>query len=606
MYNLSLDKRALLKLIECIDLNKKILEVRPLQTPLFSKNDANVFYADIYSAEEIKERFSMNDVVPIDYVIKEGYEKTFKEENIKFDYILLNNVLEHIPNPIDVLLDMSKILNKNGKIGLLLPDREFSIDYYRENSSFTEWYDVYIRGERNNTPRLALDFKLNHINNRNGRDYWKKEIEEVPSPDINYCLRQYSDLIYNFDEHNFDEHYWAFTDRSFLRIIVNFLKLNIFPFRLENFYPTAFNDNVFGVLLEFDESILENEGLRNKSIDEIRNVINIINKLHFQIDASELIREKNRLEELLKCYVDTEVVKQSHITFFNNLHKFKKTVKGLNDYLFLVNDGNSELRQHFDPNYVSSNFNPNSFIYYFNIKNNLFKMKNIDSYYFIVPDKSVVCKKFLPFDYSTFFRRNYDFFKGLFPDFVNDLDYNDYFRLDTHMNSYGGRKLVFRILNYINSSFTINQFNEILNEYNYFDKPIFDLVSDINWSYSDDDLKKYDSTKYSQISHPLLNNISDSIPLEFKSSSGGRLSYHYQNDNALFNKKVLFFHDSSIESLQNFLIPFFRESFFYWDHLNLNKELIQWYNPDMIIEIRIERFLENYNYPDWIKNNESL
>ena len=59
-------------------------------------------------------------------------------------------------------------------------------------------------------------------------------------------------------------------------------------------------------------------------------------------------------------------------------------------------------------------------------------------------------------------------------------------------------------------------------------------------------------------------------------------------------------------ALKNFLIPYFKESFFYWDHLNLDKELIEWFKPDIIIEIRIERFLENYEYPDWIKKQEKL
>ena len=604
--DLSLSKRALLKLLDDVDSKKKILEVGPLNAPLLKKSDADIYYADIYSTSEIKKRFSVDNAVAIDFVIKNGYEKTFSDFNLKFDYILLNNVLEHIPNPINTLLDMSKILNKNGKIGLLLPDREFFIDFYRENTSFVDWFDVYMRGEKNSSPRLALDFKLNHINERNPRKFWKTDVVDYPNPDIGKCLELYSDLIVDYDNNYFDEHYWAFTDRSFLRIIENLLKINIFPFKISNFYPTAFNDNVFGVLFEVDYDILNNDNHRLNQISEIRKIIKKIEKSHFEIEASDLIRENNKLKEILKDVFDTSLINSSAIEFFGSLSKFKKTIKGINGYLFLINDGNSELRQHFDSNYSSLNFNPNKFIKYFKIKKQLFNSNNIDSYFFIVPDKSVICKDFLPFNSTKFFRRNYDYFKGLFPDFSDELDHYDYFKYDTHMKSSGGRKLAYRFLKYIDSSLTVEEYDEMISKYNYVDKPLYDLVSDMNWSYSTDELRKYDSSKYSSISHSSLSDESSNIPKKFKSSNGTRLSYHYKNLNSLSDVKVLIFHDSSIHSIKNFLIPYFKESFFYWDHLNLNKDLIKWYNPDMIIEIRIERFLENYSYPDWIVNKEKI
>ena len=80
-------------------------------------------------------------------------------------------------------------------------------------------------------------------------------------------------MVLDYDNNYFDERYWAFTDRSFLRIIENLLKINIFPFKISNFYPTAFNDNVFGVLFEVDYDILNNDNHRLNQISEIRKII---------------------------------------------------------------------------------------------------------------------------------------------------------------------------------------------------------------------------------------------------------------------------------------------------------------------------------------------
>ena len=46
--------------------------------------------------------------------------------------------------------------------------------------------------------------------------------------------------------------------------------------------------------------------------------------------------------------------------------------------------------------------------------------------------------------------------------------------------------------------------------------------------------------------------------------------------------------------------------FLFWDHGNMDKELIEWYKPDLILEIRIERFIEKLPTPQWVINKESI
>lgn len=46
--------------------------------------------------------------------------------------------------------------------------------------------------------------------------------------------------------------------------------------------------------------------------------------------------------------------------------------------------------------------------------------------------------------------------------------------------------------------------------------------------------------------------------------------------------------------------------FLYWDHGNLNKDLIKYYKPDLILEIRIERFIENMPIASWVSNKENI
>ena len=70
----------------------------------------------------------------------------------------------------------------------------------------------------------------------------------------------------------------------------------------------------------------------------------------------------------------------------------------------------------------------------------------------------------------------------------------------------------------------------------------------------------------------------------------------FKNENSYTNLKCLIFNDSVARFIQDYIALYFKETFFYWDHSTLDENMINWFKPDLIIEIRIERFLENLPY----------
>ena len=115
-------------------------------------------------------------------------------------------------------------------------------------------------------------------------------------------------------------------------------------------------------------------------------------------------------------------------------------------------------------------------------------------------------------------------------------------------------------------------------------------------------IRKDIKTHYQPIS---LDFLHESIPEKFKKCRE-RKSDYFKNDKSFSDLKVLIFHDSSIEYLKWYMTFYFREMFLFWDHGSLNKELIKWYDPDLILEIRIERFIEKIDVPSWIANKEMI
>ena len=277
---------------------------------------------------------------------------------------------------------------------------------------------------------------------------------------------------------------------------------------------------------------------------------------------------------------------------------FNHTIRGKNNYFFLINDSNNELKQHYDENYVNK-FDSKKFNSDLNLKQEYFRRNGINYYYFIVPDKSIVCKNLLPVSIKSV-KRNVN--KINVPDFKDKLDESFYWHYDSHQNLNGAKNFSYYILNHIDSLFTFEEYEnrvkncdfDVINESH-------DLLHYLNWSYSN---REKEEIELKKVLFPKPKDIHYlNIPNQFFKDKN-RASEHIYNPNSFSNQKALIFRDSSATNLKHYLSLYFREVFLNWDHLMLNKDLIEWYNPDIIIEIRIERFIENYVAPNWVNELE--
>ena len=86
--------------------------------------------------------------------------------------------------------------------------------------------------------------------------------------------------------------------------------------------------------------------------------------------------------------------------------------------------------------------------------------RNIKYNFFIIPDKSLVCKDYLPFD-VTCIKRNYDPLNVIVPDFADKLNNTDYFKNDSHLNFIGGNELSYYYLNHIDRNFKRQDFKQL-------------------------------------------------------------------------------------------------------------------------------------------------
>ena len=202
-------------------------------------------------------------------------------------------------------------------------------------------------------------------------------------------------------------------------------------------------------------------------------------------------------------------------------------------------------------------------------------------------------------DSAHIFKRNVNKLEFV-PDFSKNLDYSCFWKNDTHINYKGAKILTFNLLNYIDNSFNEEIFEKLINKCNLVEtEEPCDLLSGMNWSYSVNEKVKIELGTYK---YEIPKRIKEkSIPEKF-STNNARLSMYFENPDSFTNSRALIFGASSNNFLKYYLSLYFRETFFYWDHLDVTKQVIDWYKPDFILEIRVERFLESHFNPVWIKN----
>ncbi len=350
--------------------------------------------------------------------------------------------------------------------------------------------------------------------------------------------------------------------------------------------------------------IIEVEEIKIFYIPHVLEIVSQKNNLSDSLPCKQLgeVKESISYEELLKQKLllqkkleKLEKEKENLITvpIYKNIKKI--TLKGKNGYLFLVNDSNNEIRQHFDNSY-NNDFNAYLFMKSLNSKKKFCENSNIKYFFFLIPDKSLVCKDFLPFDVRLI-KRNYDPIKNEVSDFIKNLDPTCYFKNNSHINYLGGKELSYCYLNHIDNNFKKEDFNKLINEQIQIVNELHngDLTWDKNWSYSDEEKEGYLNERVKIFRNKCLINLSNDLPEKFKLVRI-RKTEHYKNPQGLTSLRVLIFRDSSLDFLKDILSIYFKEILLYWDHWFFNKELIEWYKPDIILEIKTERFLENMKY----------
>jgi hypothetical protein len=229
-------------LLEGLSKNQRGLEIGPSFRPLAAKKDGfNVKILDHATAEELAAKYKthgvdVSKIEKVDFVWRgERFKKLVKGE--KFDWILASHVIEHTTDLIGFLQDCEAILQKNGELRLVIPDKNFCFDQDRECTSLGRVIDIFEIGPKIQTIGSAADYYL-QVCRKNGMIAWDKNTRGVITK--MHSLNEAKKAIRETKQGKYlDIHNWVFEPHSFTKIFESISLLNYTSLKITRIIPTV-------------------------------------------------------------------------------------------------------------------------------------------------------------------------------------------------------------------------------------------------------------------------------------------------------------------------------------------------------------------------------
>jgi len=190
------------------------LEIGALHQPAMIPPHCTIEYCDAHSKEEAVEHFpelNVESLVDVDYIADLDVEGLSLFEDERFDFVILNHVIEHVANPIKVVAELFRITKTGGHVVISAPDKNFTFDKPRALTPFSHLKAEYKDQVTTITDEHYLDF-LQKVR----PDLFKQ------APDI---LQAHLEQAKIRREH---AHVWdSQSFREFMQQTINLLKLNV-------------------------------------------------------------------------------------------------------------------------------------------------------------------------------------------------------------------------------------------------------------------------------------------------------------------------------------------------------------------------------------------
>jgi predicted SAM-dependent methyltransferase len=236
-----------------VDLSRaRVIEIGALAAPLVPPDTPGVGYVDHLSTEGLREHYRADPTVDTDALVPVTHVwsgTTFAEaigREASHDAIVSAHVFEHLPNPVQWLLDCHTILKPGGLIVMILPDMRFTFDRDRNRTRTADWIGWYLDRHMRPSATQLFDY-FAQATDVDVADAWKGSVDRKLKYDITeaWTMAENSAATGKY----IDAHCSVFTPASLLSLFTELDRLDLFPFEVVEIEPTQPNELEFSIVL---------------------------------------------------------------------------------------------------------------------------------------------------------------------------------------------------------------------------------------------------------------------------------------------------------------------------------------------------------------------
>ncbi len=224
----------------------KGLEFGALNWPVYRPNEIDIKFVDFASTDELKRNTYASDpsqIVDVDYIwTGSGSLAHVVGAQEAFDFAIASHVIEHIPNVLGWLRGIREVLKHGGRLNLAIPDKRFTFDVDRKETTIAELVEADILDLRIPSVRQVFD----HV-------YLGKQIDpgaiwHDERPLTSYDRMSGTNALRIAFERATEVHETAtyheahcsvFTPASFLSLMEDATKLSLFDYYIDQFVTTG-------------------------------------------------------------------------------------------------------------------------------------------------------------------------------------------------------------------------------------------------------------------------------------------------------------------------------------------------------------------------------
>lgn len=235
------DRRDIL--LNGLDKNSKILEIGASYNPAAPKRDGyRTYIVDHASRDELVSKYSSDTfdargIEEVDFVWNGGalLDSIPEQQHRTFDLVIASQVIEHIPNPIRFLADIERILSPCGTLSLSVPDRRNCFDFFRPLTTAGDWLQALFENRAVHNVKTLYDEAAYIISSGEAASWITGQFSTPNFPPHGgvergiYLFEQMHGR--KFSQKYTDAHAWVFVPSSFILIVEELYKADMFGLR---------------------------------------------------------------------------------------------------------------------------------------------------------------------------------------------------------------------------------------------------------------------------------------------------------------------------------------------------------------------------------------